>query len=1154
MLADPMRGLWKGLGILLGLVAVILLLATALLASPAGSRWLIERGAAFAPGELVVRRIDGSLLTGLALEGIAWRQDDIRLRVGRLALALDPAGLLRGHVGLRRLAIEDVDYRMPATADDGAVFTPPARVPVPLPLDIGELSLRRVSVHLGEQETTIDALELSAHLGPVSGLRVSRFQVTAAGVTAELVGRLALRAPYSFAALVDWRAGLPDGAQASGHATLDGDLHVLHLDHRLAAPFAVATRGEVRFDAGSPSVSLAGEWEGLRWPLQGAADYRSAHGRYTLDGAVPGDYRYTLDGDFEGTDVPPLAVQARGAGNAGGVRFERLAVAALDGRLEATGALDWTSGLAIDLGIDGGGVNPGLLWPDWQGKLGLKTRLLAEVRDDGYRVRFTDMRLDGTLREHPVSALGDVTIHDGGVDSERLAVRSGANALTLSGRYAGQLDIVFSVDAANLAQLVPGLAGAVTANGSLRGDPARPGGRIDVAGRGLRYRDDSIAALQGQVVLDSGDPQRSTARVEATDLRLGGESVARLQLDARGWLERHRLQLTAAAPGVSTFTVLEGGYADGRWRGSLARADFDLGRLGDWRLREPARLDADASRLEPVAACWTSERSSACLEGSWRDAGGWRAQARLAALPLERLAGLLEVPGHIEGVLEAEAEASGAKGGTEASLKARSTEGSLQIDTDEGSPYTSRYRNAEVTARYTGDGAHAEFRVELAEGHARGRVNSTLRGGTPDDYPLSGELELEVPDISFINALVTDVNATGGSVTAQLHLTGTVGAPRLGGYAQLAQGKVQIPDLGLELTDIGLRAQGEGTERVALSGSARSDQGTVKLQGEVRLDPPAHWPFHLDIEGTSFGVARLPEAYVNADPALRLSGDSRRVELKGDIGISKAKIEVKQLPESAVRVSDDQVIVGEDAAAQQEGASAGRTALFIDVRVKVADDVSFQGLGLATQLSGSLRLRSLAEGDVVGDGVLKLKKGTYEAYGQKLVIEQGRLLFTGPLDNPALDIRATRTAGTVKAGILITGTLQSPLATVYSDPVLPEAEAMSYLLTGKPLTSTASTESQAITAAAGLGASNPLAKDITEAIGVDLGVESGATEEESMVSVGKQLTSQLRVEYLYGLFNEAWKMKFTYELSRYFSLSGESGLEQAIDLNVTVDR
>ena len=1149
-----MRRLWKALAVLLGLAAVSLLLVTALLASHAGSRWLIERGAAFAPGELVVRQISGSLLTGLALDGIAWRKDDIRLRIARLELALDPAGLLRGQLGLHRLAVEDVDYRMPAVEDDGAAFTPPDRIPVPFPLDIKALSLRQVSVHVGDQETGIDALELSAHLGPVSGLHVSRFRVTAAGVTAELVGRLALRAPYRFTAQVDWRAGLPDGAEAAGHATLDGDLHILHLDHRLATPFAVTTRGEVRFDADAPIVALKGEWDGLRWPLQGAAEYRSAHGRYSLNGPVPGDYRYMLDGDFEGTEVPPLEVQAKGRGNAEGLRFERLAVAALDGRLEATGALDWTSGVVIDLGIHGGGVNPGLLWPDWPGTLGIETRLLADIRDDDYHVRLTDARLDGTLREHPVSAQGDVTIQTGGVESERLVVRSGDNGLTLSGRYAGQLDVTFSLDAANLAQLAPELAGAITATGSLRGDPERPGGRIDVSGSGLRYRDDAVAALQGQMVLDGGNPQRSTARMRATDLDLGGKSIARLQLDARGWIERHRLQLTAAAPAGSTLTVLEGGYTAGRWRGRVAQADFDLGQLGDWRLREPVPLELGENRLEPVAGCWVSERASACVEGAWQAAGGWHAKARLAALPLERLAGLLELPGRIEGVLDVEADANGSKGKTEANLQARSAQGSLQIDTGDESPYTSTYRNAEVIAHYGEESARADFRVGLAEGHARGSVEATLRGNTVDDYPLTGVLDLEVPDITFINALVSEVNATGGSAAAKLRLQGSVGAPRLGGYAQLAQGRVQIPGLGLELTDIGLRAQGDGTERVALDGTARSDQGTVDLQGEVRLDPEAHWPFHLDLEGRQFAVARLPEAAVTADPALRLGGDSRRVELKGSVVIPAAKIEVKQLPESAVRVSDDQVIVGEDGAAPQEEPGAGRTALVIDVRVKVGDDVHFQGLGLTTQLAGNLRLRSLAGGDVVGDGVLKLKKGTYEAYGQKLVIEQGRLLFIGPLDNPALDIRATRTAGNVKAGILITGTLQSPLATVYSDPVLPEAEAMSYLLTGKPLTSTASTESQAITAAAGLGASNPLTKDITEAIGVDLGVESGATEEESMVSVGKQLSSQLHVEYLYGLFNEAWKMKFTYELSRYFSLTGESGLEQAIDLNVTVDR
>jgi translocation and assembly module TamB len=1148
-----MRRFWKGLIVLLGLMAVTLALLTALLASPAGSRWLIEQGAAFVPGVLTVRRIDGSLLTGLRLEGIAWRQKDTRLRIGRLMLVIDPAGLLRVQLGVRRLAVDDVVYRMPALQEDGAAFNLPERIPLPFPLDIRELDVHNVSVHIGDQETRVDAMQLSAHLGPVFGLRVRRLQVTAAGVTVDLVGKLGLRAPYRYAAELDWRAPLPEGAQAAGHALLAGDIHVLHLDHRLVAPFTVTTRGEARFDAEAPSVSLAGAWDGLRWPLEGAAEYRSVHGRYTLKGKLPRDYHYTLEGDFEGAEVPPLTFQAQGGGDADGLRFEQLAVASLDGHLEATGMLGWKSGIAIDLGIEGGGVNPGLLWPDWPGELDIKTHLLAEIHDEDYRVQLTDSRLDGALRAHSLNASGDLTIDPNGVASEHLVVRSGDNGLTLSGRFGGQLDVAFRLDAANLAQLIPDLAGSLTATGSLRGDAERPGGRIHVAGKALRYGDDRLAALRGQVMLDAGNPQRSTARVEATNLMLDGQSVTRLQLDARGWIEQHRLQLTGSTPAGATLAVLEGGYDKGRWRGRLERADFDLGRLGDWRLREPVRLEASAHRLQSATACWTSGPSAACLEGAWRAAGGWRAKARLTALPLERLAGLVQLPGRVEGRLEADAEASEAKGHLEARLQARSAQGTVQIDTDEDLSYTSRYRNAEVDVRYAGDGAHADFRVDLNEGHVRGSVASTLRGGTPDEYPLSGELDVEVPDISFLNALVTEVNVNSGSVTGQLHLSGTVGSPRAGGYAQLAQGSLQIPDLGLQLTDIGLRAQGDGTDRVALSGSARSDQGTVDLAGEVRLDPQAHWPFRLDIKGSSFGVARLPEAYVNADPALQLSGDTRRVELRGDVGIPGAKIEVKQLPESAVRVSDDQVIVGEQGAAPEES-GAGRTALVIDMRLKVSDAAHFEGLGLSTRLGGVLRLRSVAGGDIVGQGVLTLKEGTYEGYGQKLTIEQGRLLFDGPLDNPALDIRAVRTAGDVKAGIQITGTLQSPLATVYSDPVLPEAEAMSYLLTGRPLNSTASTESQAITAAAGLGASNPLTKDITQAIGVDVGVESGATEEDSMVSVGKQLTSQLRVEYLYGLFNEAWKMKFIYELSRYFSLSGESGLEQAIDLNVTVDR
>jgi translocation and assembly module TamB len=42
--------------------------------------------------------------------------------------------------------------------------------------------------------------------------------------------------------------------------------------------------------------------------------------------------------------------------------------------------------------------------------------------------------------------------------------------------------------------------------------------------------------------------------------------------------------------------------------------------------------------------------------------------------------------------------------------------------------------------------------------------------------------------------------------------------------------------------------------------------------------------------------------------------------------------------------------------------------------------------------------------------------GIFEAYGQRMNIERGELRFTGPADNPALDVLAVRPIITPKVG------------------------------------------------------------------------------------------------------------------------------------------
>jgi hypothetical protein len=60
--------------------------------------------------------------------------------------------------------------------------------------------------------------------------------------------------------------------------------------------------------------------------------------------------------------------------------------------------------------------------------------------------------------------------------------------------------------------------------------------------------------------------------------------------------------------------------------------------------------------------------------------------------------------------------------------------------------------------------------------------------------------------------------------------------------------------------------------------------------------------------------------------------------------------------------------------------------------------------------------------------------GRYEAYGQNLTIEDGRLLFAGtPLDNPRLAITAMRKVDDdLSTGVRIAGTAKRPIVTVIS--------------------------------------------------------------------------------------------------------------------------
>jgi translocation and assembly module TamB len=221
-----------------------------------------------------------------------------------------------------------------------------------------------------------------------------------------------------------------------------------------------------------------------------------------------------------------------------------------------------------------------------------------------------------------------------------------------------------------------------------------------------------------------------------------------------------------------------------------------------------------------------------------------------------------------------------------------------------------------------------------------------------------------------------------------------------------------------------------------------------------------------------------------------------------------------------------------------------------------------QGHGIKTRLTGLLTLQ--AEGRDAPPrltGELHTASGTYRAYGQSLRIEDGTLRFAGVYDNPALDIRAVRPNLSQVVGVEVRGTAQSPVIRLYSDPDLPEAEKLSWLVLGRSSANggaeTALLQQAALALLAGRGVAP------TEGIGKAFGLDEvslgqiattnldGTTGTEATVRLGKRISRDFYVAYERGLAGTLGTFYVFYDLSRRFTLRGESGIQNAVDLIFT---
>jgi translocation and assembly module TamB len=310
-------------------------------------------------------------------------------------------------------------------------------------------------------------------------------------------------------------------------------------------------------------------------------------------------------------------------------------------------------------------------------------------------------------------------------------------------------------------------------------------------------------------------------------------------------------------------------------------------------------------------------------------------------------------------------------------------------------------------------------------------------------------------------------------------------------------------------------------------------------------------PFgELTLKGSDLVVIDVPEARISASPDLRFKVAGRELSASGTVHIPTARITPADLT-GATLTSGDERIVG---AAPPDPESSFRVSS--NLRLTLGEKVSLESFGLSGRLTGALNLVTSADGISRGTGELSVAEGKYAALGRRLDIERGRLIFSGGLINdPGVEIRATKEFPDVRAGVNVRGSLREPRMTFFSEPSLPQSQVVSLILAGGTLES-AQGNSQGNSGRDTLLAQGGaiLAQQLGQRIGIeDVGIEQNLANETSLV-FGKYLSSRLYVSYGVSLAEAINTLKLRYSINDRWTLRTEAGKESSAEVVYTVEK
>ncbi len=477
-------------------------------------------------------------------------------------------------------------------------------------------------------------------------------------------------------------------------------------------------------------------------------------------------------------------------------------------------------------------------------------------------------------------------------------------------------------------------------------------------------------------------------------------------------------------------------------------------------------------------------------------------------------------------------------------------------------------------------------------GKALGRLDAVIdayvdtSGGVQiaRNRPFRIDIDAVLPDLSWMGPLIGDSVQVEGSGSIKTAISGTPADPTAAGQIRASGLRVAYVEQGLRLENGTLDANLEdgvlvvnelvftGAPRIAPDDKRAAEAVSFETPGRLRT--VARIALRTLTGSVGIQAERLP-VLQRRDRWMVVSGEGgitlapRRADLYAKLQVDGAFIDFSRLHGARSLPSDVVVVRAE----QEPKADATEVDITLDIHGNLGRRFYIRGAGLEARLAGELDI-SGKPGLLLAEGNVRTVGGTYQGYGQRLQIERGILTFQGPIENPSLNVLATRTGLPVEVGVSVGGTAARPIVRLYSDPSMSDPEKLNWLVLGRPPGGSGDGgDSRALlSAAAGalLAGQGDSATGLVRSFGIDeislrpgqdsssilprevvAGTLRSATGTNAMgdfVAVGKRLNDDLYLTFEQAISGTATYVALNYQISRRLSLIWRAGTTTALDL------